>query len=59
MKIGTTIKLSVIWSLISPFLGFYDGFFAQERLNYEFGLCYLLGFNLLKATAHAKVDELH
>lgn len=41
---------------ISPFLGFYDGFFGPGTGSIMSLACLtLLGFNLAKATAHAKV----
>lgn len=45
--------------LISPFLGFYDGFFGPGAGSIMNLACVtLLGFNLSKATAHAKVMNL-
>ncbi|OOF53515.1 TSUP family transporter [Rodentibacter trehalosifermentans] len=42
--------------IISPFLGFYDGFFGPGTGSIMSLACVtLLGFNLAKATAHAKV----
>ena len=42
--------------LVSPFLGFYDGFFGPGAGSIMSLACVtLLGFNLQKATAHAKV----
>ena len=42
--------------LVSPFLGFYDGFFGPGTGSIMSLACVtLLGFNLPKATAHAKV----
>ncbi|OOF65814.1 TSUP family transporter [Rodentibacter sp. Ppn85] len=42
--------------IISPFLGFYDGFFGPGTGSIMSLACVtLLGFNLTKATAHAKV----
>ena len=42
--------------LVSPFLGFYDGFFGPGAGSIMSLACItLLGFNLQKATAHAKV----
>ncbi|OOF58522.1 TSUP family transporter [Rodentibacter myodis] len=42
--------------IVSPFLGFYDGFFGPGTGSIMSLACVvLLGFNLSKATAHAKV----
>ncbi|QPB43212.1 TSUP family transporter [Rodentibacter haemolyticus] len=42
--------------IVSPFLGFYDGFFGPGTGSIMSLTCVvLLGFNLAKATAHAKV----
>ncbi|BFU59184.1 MULTISPECIES: TSUP family transporter [Rodentibacter] len=42
--------------IVSPFLGFYDGFFGPGTGSIMNLACVvLLGFNLAKATAHAKV----